>query len=247
MEVKTEPAGRLFDILQEARSKPDQYKVRKVWAEVFGVKEDDTGTILRMIADLIQLTYKTKSQIEALNNVDHSLYLKPFNKIERMFSSINLEANWQGWKNQIDEPTIYGLQFCSDTLNRITKITALKNNEIEQIKKSLTELSDMVSHSSLEPSLQLLLLRNIESLRQALIAYKIKGIDGIETEMELSLGSLFLNKDKVKDSVDKDNTDDVFKKYFKFLDGLHKTVSTAKKIDQLSGNTLSKMLGISGG
>lgn len=245
MEVKTEPAGRLFDILQEARSKPDQQKVRKVWAEVFGVEESDTGTILRMIADLIQLTYKTKSQIEALDDVDHALYLKPFNKIERIFSSINLEASWQGLKNLIDEPTIYGLQFCSDKLNRNSKITALKNSELDQIKKSLIELSDMISNSSLEPSLQLLLLRNIESLRQALIAYKIKGIDGIETEMELSLGSLVLNREKVKESVAKNNSGGVFEKYFKLLDGLNKTVSTAKKVDQLTG--LSKLLGVNDG
>lgn len=245
MEVKTEPAGRLFDILQEARSKPDQQKVRKVWADVFGVEESDTGTILRMIADLIQLTYKTKSQIEALDDVDHKLYLKPFNKIERLFSSINLEANWQGLKNLIDEPTIYGLQFCSDKLNRNSRITALKNSELDQIKKSLTELSDMISNSSLEPSLQLLLLRNIESLRQALIAYKIKGIDGIETELELSLGSLLLKRDKVKESVAKNNSNGVFEKYFKILDGLNKTVSTAKKVDQLTG--LSKLLGVNDG
>ncbi|MBB1326599.1 hypothetical protein H5089_13960 [Pseudoalteromonas sp. SR45-1] len=244
MEVKTEPAGRLFDILQEARSKPEQHKVRKVWAEVFGLQENDTGTILRMIADLIQLIYKTKSQIEALDDVDHLLYLKPFQKIERMFSNINLEAPWQGCKNQIDEPTIYGLQFCSDKLNRSTKITALKDMELEQIKKSLTELSDMITGSSLEPSLQLLLLRNIESLRQALIAYKIKGIDGIETELELNLGSLVLNKEKIKASVEKDNSSGVFKKYLKLLEGLNRTVSTAKKVDQLTGNTLSKLLGV---
>lgn len=245
MEVKTEPAGRLFDILQEARSKPEQQKVRKVWADVFGVEESDTGTILRMIADLIQLTYKTKSQIEALDDIDHKLYLKPFNKIERLFSSINLEASWHGLKNLIDEPTIYGLQFCSDKLNRNSKITALKNSELDQIKKSLTELSDMISNSSLESSLQLLLLRNIESLRQALIAYKIKGIDGIETELELSLGSLVLNREKVKECVAKSSSGGVFEKYFKVLDGLNKTVTTAKNVDQLIG--LSKLLGVSDG
>lgn len=246
MEIKTEPAGRLFDILKEAKSKPDNYKVRKVWAEIFSVDEKDTGTILRMVADLIQLTYKTKSQIESLDDVDHSLYLKPFTKIERMFSVLNLEANWLSCKNQLDEPTIYGLQFCSDKLNRNTKITALKSTEIELIKKSLTELSDLISASSLEPSLQLLLIRNIESLRQALIAYKIKGIDGIETEIELNLGSLFLNKNKIKESVSNEKSSTIFKKYFSFLDGLTKTVSTAKSIDQLTGNSLSKLLGVNG-
>jgi hypothetical protein len=244
MEVKTESAGRLLDILSEARNKPAQTKVRKVWADIFGIKEDDTGTILRMLADLIQLTYKTKSQIKNLEHIDHALYLKPFVKIETMLSSINLEAQWQSWQQQIDEPTIYGLQFCSDRLNRETNFTTLKNSDLEQIKKAIEELSNSVSDSNLETPLKLLLIRNLESLRQALIAYKIKGIDGIETELELNMGSLFLNKDKIVASADKQESKSFFQKYFKFLDGINKTISTAKQVDQLTGNSLSKLIGV---
>lgn len=244
MEVKTEPAGRLFDILNEAKKKPPATKVRQVWADIFGIEAKDTGTILRMLADLIQLTYKTKSQIQNVENIDHQLYLKPFIKIEAMLSQINLDAQWQSWQQQIDEPTIYGLQFCSDRLNREANFTSLKASELDQIKKALEELTDSVSISQLETSLKLLLVRNLESLRQALIAYKIKGIDGIETELELNLGSLFLNKDKIAASADKTESKTFIKKYFKFLDGINKTVSTAKQVDQLTGNSLSKLIGV---
>lgn len=244
MEVKTEPAGRLIDILSEAKKKPANIKVRKVWADVFDIEENDTGTILRMLADLIQLTFKTKSQIKNVDNIDHDLYLKPFIKIEVMLSQINLDAPWQSWQQQIDEPTIYGLQFCSDRLNREANFTSLKSSEIDQIKKTLEELTDRVSNSKLETPLKLLLVRNLESLRQALIAYKIKGIDGIETELELNLGSLILNKDKIKDSADIQEPKSFIQKYFNFLDGINKTVSTAKKVDQLTGNGLSKLIGV---
>ncbi|MEO9968206.1 MAG: hypothetical protein ABJF11_20610 [Reichenbachiella sp.] len=171
MEVKTEPAGRLFDILSEAKKKPPNTKVRKVWADIFGIEVTDTGTILRMLADLIQLTYKTKSQIQKIENIDHEIYLKPFIKIEAMLSQINLDANWQSWQQQIDEPTIYGLQFCSDRLNREANFTSLKSSEIDQIKKDLEGITNSVSNSHLETSLKILLIRNLESLRQSLIAY----------------------------------------------------------------------------
>lgn len=244
MEVKTESAGRLLDILKEARGKPANNKVRRVWAEIFGLEENDTSTILRMIADLIQLTYKTKSQIQSLEDIDHSLYLKPFIKIEKMLSQINLEAQWQSWQQQIDEPTIYGLQFCSDKLNREERITAIKHTEIDKIKKSLTNLSDSISNSELESSLKLLLLRNLESLRQSLIAYKIKGIDGIATEIELNLGSLVLNKEKIVNAAKDDESKGFFKKYLNFLGGVNKTISTAKNLDELTGNNMSKLIGI---
>lgn len=248
MEVKSDPAGRLCDLLQAARSKPENKKVRAVWAEVFGVSEKDTGAILRMISDLIQVSYKTKDRILQLENVAHSLYLKPFDNIERLFSQINLEGPWQTGKRCLDEPTIYGLKFCSDQLRREIAVSQVEHQEIENLQKSVNELIEIVIKLDFESSLKSILIRNLESLRAALLAYRIKGIEGIETELELSLGLLILNKSKVADAVEKSSEKrGFFARYLPFLDGINKTVSTAKNIDDASGNALSKMLGIESG
>ena len=247
MEVKTEPAGRLYDIFQEARQKNDGDSSRKVWAEVFGVAEDDTSTILKMLAELIQLTHSTKGKIENLNDIDHELYLRPFSKIERILSQINLDAGWKHWKNQIDEPTIYGLQFCSDKLNRITNYTKIPNEEIDAIKQSLSDLTDQILKSELDISLKELLIRNLESLRQALISFKIKGIDGIQQELELNLGSIILHKEEIKAKSNESNESILWSSYFKFLEGLNKTISVAKNIKELGGKEIFKLIGIDNG
>jgi hypothetical protein len=247
LEVKTEPAGRLYDILNEARGKPEGDSSRKVWASVFSVPEKDTGTILRMLAELIQLAHETKTRIESLDDIDQNLYLRPFNKIERLLSQINLDAGWKHWKTQIDEPTIYGLQFCSDKLNRVTNYTKIENTEIDEIKKSLSELTDLVLKSDLDPFLKQLLVRNLESLRQSLIAYKLKGIDGIQQEIELNLGSIVLHKEEIREkSIQKDSSA-LWKKYFAFLDGLNKTIATAKNLKQVGGTEMLKLLGLGDG
>lgn len=246
MEVKTEPAGRLFDIFQEARTKPATDSSRKVWSSIFGVPENETGTILKMLADLIHLTHETKAKIEQLDDIDHQLYLKPFTKIEQILSKINLDAGWQQWKDQIDETTIYGLQICSDKLNRITNYTKIKNDELDKIKKSLAELTDMVLEADLHTSLKQLLIRNLERLRQSLISYRIKGIEGIEQEVELNLGSVFLHKEEIQEKIKTDENKALWHRYFSFLDGLNRTLATAKNIKQLVGPVI-KLIGIDNG
>lgn len=245
MNVKTEPAGRLVDILQAAKTKHDQSKVKTVLAEVFNLDETDTESLLRIVADLIQLVYKTKKQIEEMENVNHDLYLKPFTRLELMLSTINLEAHWKSWKNYLDEHTIYGLQFASDQLSRISMVSSIANEEIDHIKNSLQSITDEILDSSIDEDLKLLLIRNLESLRQALLAYKIKGIEGIETELALNIGSIILNKDKLQESAAHNESKSIFKKFSTFLEGVNKTVSTAKKVNEIANDTgITKLLGV---
>lgn len=246
MEVKTEPAGRLYDILEQARRQPPSVPARDAWAAVFGVDASDTGTILKMLADLTQLMHTTKIKVEALEGIDHDLYLRPFTKIETILSQINLDGSWQHWKNQIDEPTIYGLQFCSDRLNRATNYTKIPNDEVDAIKKSLSELTDQILESDLDKGLKELLIRNLEQLRQALISFKIKGIDGLEQELALNLGSIILHREEIKEK-SSNGKSALWEKYFVFLEGVNKTISSAKNIKELVGSELFKLIGISGG
>lgn len=247
MEVKSDPAGRLCDLLQDARRKGDTNKVRAVWASVFGVDESDTGSILRMLADLIQVSYQTQERIKELDGIDHELFLKPFINIEKLLSQLNLDASWQSGKRFLDDPTILGLQFCSDRMRRELVISTVDHSEIENIQKTLSDLTEMVLKINFEASLKATLIRNIETLRQAIIAYRIKGIDGIEAELQASFGSIVLKREDVKkaanESPEKKN---FFIKYIGFLDVINKTVNTAKDLDQLTGSSISKILGITG-
>ena len=109
MKVKNNPAGRLHDLLRLAKQQGSKLPVRTVWAKVFDIEPADTGILLQMLADLITLVSETKISIERLDDVDHEIYLKPFAKIEKFFSQVNLDAAWEPWLKQLDEPTLYGL------------------------------------------------------------------------------------------------------------------------------------------
>ena len=247
MEVKTEPAGRLYDILSEVKRADEKLSSRNVWAKAFDVSPNDTSILLRMLAELIQLADETKNKIERIEDIDHKLYLKPFKKLDQFFSKINLDAGWKPWKDMLDDTTIYGLQFCSDKLHRSSNYTKIGNEQIESIKVSLNELTEMVVNSDIDQSLKELIVSNLEYLRQSLLSYKIRGIDGIQQAIELNLGSIILHKQEIKAKSKNGDRKKFWDKYASLLDNLNKTISAAKAIKELGGADLLKLLGFGDG
>ncbi|EGQ9976301.1 hypothetical protein FWP56_22730 [Vibrio vulnificus] len=243
MKVKSDAAGRLLDILTEAKSKSEKWRSRQVWASVFNIPENDSGSLLLMLAELIRLSDQTKKQLIAIDDIDHQLFLKPFVNVERIFSILNLESSWQPSKQLLDDVTIYGLNVCSDKLSRINQTTSLNDEDLDKIKSMLEQLTDEVLNSDLESPLKEIFIRNLEGLRQSLLLYKINGIDGIEQQIQLNIGTLMFNKENIKSS-NTGNNDSLIKGYYGLLEFINKTLDTARKVDRLAGNSISRLLGV---
>lgn len=247
MEVKNNPAGRLHDLLQLAQRQAPKEPARKAWAQVFGVDQNDTGLLLQMLADLINLVSETRSSIERLDDVDHNIYLKPFKKIEKFFSQVNLDAGWEHWQKQLDEPTLYGLQFAADRLSRISGSTTIAQEDIQSIQAELEKFVESVLASDLPQGLKALFLRNLESIRHALLVYRIRGVEGLENELERAVGSLMLNKAEIPPAGSKSASRTFWERFFIVIDRINKAVTLTRGAKDLAapavqaiGNMLDK-------
>ena len=149
MNIKNNPAGRLYDILSAAAEEHPSTKVKVVWARVLGIEEASTSEILQTVADLIDLVGQTKADIARLEDVDTELYLTPFPRIEQILTNLNLEAKWQEPRQQLDETTLRGLQYAADKLSRETDQSEVASEDISLIKEELDELLDQITDSSL--------------------------------------------------------------------------------------------------
>jgi hypothetical protein len=245
-EIKNNPAGRLLDILSEARLKKETTRVRTVWSEVFEIDDNDTGELLRMIAGVIDLIHDTKSSIDRVSNIDHDLYKRPFLKIERSLSRMNFDSQWKACKDDLDDSTLLGLRFCADQLERASAFTAASEIDLKEIIEDLAGLSEKVYGSDITDELKLLLIKNLEDVRRAILAYRITGLDGIDYQVERSLGSIILHKGEILKSRSDQEAKGVWDSYFRVLDKLHKIVSVARDTKELVGPAI-RMLGLDGG
>lgn len=235
MEVKNNPAGRLHDLLRAAQKQPAKEKARNAWAKVFDVDPSDTGLLLEMLANLIGLVSDTKKAIERLDDVDHTLYLKPFKKLEVFLSNVNLDAGWEHWQKQLDEPTLYGLQFAADRLSRNSGSTSISEKDIEALQAELEQFVSSVLKSDLPAGLKALFLRNLEAVRHALLVYRIRGIDGLEHELERAIGSLLLNQAHIPPAGDKSAPRKFWERFFVVIDRINKAVTLSRGTKELAG------------
>lgn len=239
MDVQNNPAGRLYDLLEAARQYPSEEKTKIVWARVFGVSETDTGALLNNLADLIDLVHKAKSSIVRMSDIDHKLYLKPFENIEALLSNLNFETHWENWRNRLDDFTLYGLQFGADRLARASGFTPIKDEQLEQLRKELDGLIEHVLESThLPPELKKLFLRNLEALRQAWITYRIRGIEGLEQEIERSCGAILLHKDQIKSAAANSTERKIWEGMMKLVDRLNKLVTLSRNAKGLGTQPL---------
>lgn len=239
MDVQNNPAGRLYDLLEQARQYPSEEKTKTVWAGVFGVPENDTGSLLKNLADLIDLVHKAKSSIVRLTDIDHKLYLKPFENIEALLSHLNFETHWENWRSRLDDFTLYGLQFGADRLARESGIAPIKDEQLEALRKELDDLINHVLESPhLPPDLKKLFLRNLEALRQAWSTYRLRGIEGLEQEIERSCGSILLHKEQIKSAPANSAERKLWEGLLKLVDRLNKLVILARNAKGLGAQPL---------
>jgi hypothetical protein len=225
MDVKNNPAGRLQDLLAKARKQTPDPAAKHAWAAVFAVPPEDTGALLQMLADTIALVGEAKAAIQRLTDVDHALYLQPFKKVEALFSNLNLEAGWGQSKQHLDETTLYGLRIAADKLSRVSGYTHIDTAALAALRQDLEALlTEALGLTDLPKDLKELFVRNLEALRRALLAYQVRGIEGLQQELERTVGSLMLHRDQVKAAAAAGGT------AAKFLKGFSACVKTVNEL-----------------
>ena len=185
-----------------------------------------------MLADLLKLVQETKTAIQRLDNVDLELHLRPFRKIEKLFSNISLDASWENWQNKVDEATLYGLQFSSDKLSRISGFTQVDSDELAKLRSDVDDLFNSVVDSQIPDELKMLLLRNLESIRLSLAAYRVRGIEGVREEIERALGSVLLHQKEIQKSCSEDKS--LWESFFELVKRLNQVVSLARTGQELA-------------
>ena len=94
------PAGRLHALLVALQA-PNNEIMQKVWAGVLEADESDIGEILSGLAIVLQQVAVAKERIEAVEDLDHDLYLRPLRQVEKTLDQINLGEQFSAFRNRL--------------------------------------------------------------------------------------------------------------------------------------------------
>ena len=234
MEVRENSAGRLYDLLSQARSISGNKPVRHIWSELFGFDSNDIEQVFIIVADMINLVQAAKEDVSKLHGVNHELYLKPFGRVEGLLKIVNLDIPWDSIKGTLDEATMYGLQICSDALGRQRGTLKVDEDRIAEIQKDIEGLSGRVIALDIPGNIKQLIILNLDNIRKAIITYRIKGVDGLQAEIERAIGSIYLHQDEIKNVQEQPNVKDVIATYFGTLEKINQLIMFAKNITEVA-------------
>lgn len=192
-----------------------------------------------MLANVSDLVKEAKAAIQSLEDVDLALHMRPFHKVDLFVSQLNLDAKWEAWTRHIDDATLLGLQFGADKLARSSKALHNNGDEIAALRATVDQLFAEISDSSLPKELKMLLLRNLEGIRQAFVAYRVRGIDGVQAALEQSIGSMLLQPSAVE-SLKRDHKS-ISDAFFQVLQRLNTVVTLVKNVKELAAPTLDTL------
>ena len=216
---ETNPAGRLYKILAAARQKPQDAKVRDVWADVLDCPTEDDAELSRRVVEVYGLSQETQKLLRLLPDLNHDLYLTSFPKLEKAIFPLNLQATWQPQRNiLLDEGVLTRLQFCAEELGKHYSEEAIGQDDLEEISSLLADLFSSVETSSIPTALRLAVLEELERIRAALSMYRIKGAKGVKEAMQALLGAVVANRESLQDLPTDES--DVLQRLGKLIDKL---------------------------
>lgn len=237
------PAGRLLNILLSVRAEKDNVPVKQVWAKEFGLSPDDTGSVLFMVAELIALIKNSQEAIQKIEDINHTIYLKPFRNIEKAFAVSNLENNWSSFKNHITSDTIVGLQFCSDTLSRKIGESEIPQEQLDKLLVEVESLLVTLINSNYPEDFKVFLVDNLENIRKAILTYRIRGAVELKKVLENSIGTICMHHEQIVEHNKFSSDDKTLSRFFDIVSGLKNLVGLALKTKELAAPIAKFLLG----
>lgn len=192
---KTNPAGRLYHLLKAARPQTSNATFGEVWAEVFGIDPEDRGRLLVMLSHLLQQIEEGKQAVLETQELRQDLHLEPFQKLEKAFSVMNLDGQFNGWKKgHLPDGTLRDLEWCAEALSGIYSEGEIDREELAELQDDIQDLTKKTREADIPEDIRGVILDGLEHIRRAIFEYDLRGVDGLKDALEQNIGAIVLRQ-----------------------------------------------------
>lgn len=227
------PVNRLVALLNSALRHSEKTTYRDVWSSVFEIEPTDTPRILYLYGKFLDLIAEAKSSsemyVEQQENVNETIYLEPFKKVEDAFTYFQIDGQWAPTRNHLNPETITALNFIADNLSRSHWTNEIEQEELEKLKDEVDSLINNIWKANIGAELKSFLLESLLEIQRSIIEYRIRGIDGLEEALNRTIGAAIRHSDKIKEAQNDENV----KKWFEIISTLEKLIAFALKTKEL--------------
>lgn len=210
MEPSTNPAGRLHEILSDAKRMSGS--ALAIWKEVFGIEissdearnplDAELEVQIEVISRVLQLQKLIEDTEESLHRIESlsEKYFRPFVRIHPLIKQSlgHMNTDLTSTLAQITEGDMTILEFCSEKLNERHAEPVVNDEELQEILQEVNSLFDEVRDAAIDPELKSFVLDGLEAIRRGINEYRIRGPERLKEALGEVIGSLAVNRDIVK-------------------------------------------------
>lgn len=162
--------------------------------------------ILHRLFELNHLITEIEEKIKQVAESDYELYLNPFSRIRTTISPTRLTDNFSSILSEVTEGDMVTIRFCSQLLSKNFPEKSADEASLKELIIEIQDLYERINNSDLSYELKEILLDLLETMRQAIHEYRIRGISRLKEGIAEVLGKLILSQDLVKHSKSKEVT-----------------------------------------
>ncbi|WP_367899798.1 hypothetical protein [Bacillus pseudomycoides] len=237
------PAHKLHILLDEAYNdckNTSNTSFKKTWSKVFRIAPNDTSALMTSMSSMLNLFLTTKEYVKKNDRLNNNKNLKFLTKIEIALSSMNFEGSMEHFKHHIDNETLTALSYIGESMYFIYDLheSQINGEEIRDLIHEIDNLIENITNSNLPENVKTLLFNNLNSIRTSLITYKISGVEGMQTALEQTIGSLFINNEAITPVAQDENV----KGIFNIIDKMNTLLSTGVAAKDLIGPLFGLLL-----
>ena len=216
-EIKNNPVGRLREVVIQFKDKAvKEAPVGRLWAATFECYETDGKAIFKGIGLMFDLNDEARHAVDRLAPNSPPFFYTPLDKIDQLLSVMSMGTPWGHVLSFLDSATMTALEFLEHTLDHhYAKPVAGTQNKISDLITKLDELISACLASDLETELKNLLIRQLNSLRGALLEFRLSGPAGLEAALEQAAGSVLRHQEAIKAELTTGNP--IMKQFFDLL------------------------------
>ena len=164
-----------------------------IWAKVFGIEAHDTAKLIICFGAFLELIQKSKHRIKNFEGVDVQTYLSPFDSIEYISSRFfHSSYTWKELHKVLDRKHfLTTLQFCVDqSRHQEPGYKKINLEKLNSLGEELMSLRNEIINMTLPYDLKKTLLNSLRKMDEAIIMFKLRGVDGINEALNESIGGI---------------------------------------------------------
>ena len=231
MNEKTNPALRVYNILNQVSEMDDSKSLKDAWCDVLELSTGDVENLAYVPSLLINLLKETETRLENIKHIQNiNFYYQPIRTIRNSIFNTHFSNQVKQLKEMI-RTSMPSLAICSDLLNsNNSNELIVSKDDLRQLNDEAESLLQETLSAEIDNDVKFFLVDIINRFKQSIILYELKGANAFKDTFESSFGCMVLNAPTIN-SFDESSNEKIYaSKVFKYMEQINNIAGFATNI-----------------